>query len=91
MAFATSAMALGPVSPTAPTGLGNNVVKAQYVVKKKIVKRPMVRKKVIVRKQMYVPGSRHAHAPRGWHRYGSRPGDWRTRGCVVVGPVWFCP
>ena len=37
------------------------------------------------------PGSRHAHAPRGWHRHSYRPRDWRTRGCVVVGPVWFCP
>ena len=39
----------------------------------------------------YAPGSRHAHAPRGWRRYSSRPSYWRTRGCVVVGPVWFCP
>jgi hypothetical protein len=33
------------------------------------------------------PGDRY----RGWHRYGSRPGDWRGRGCVAVGPMWYCP
>ncbi len=27
----------------------------------------------------------------GWHRYGARPYNWRTRGCVVVGPAWLCP
>lgn len=25
-----------------------------------------------------------------WHRYDSRPYGWRNRGCVAVGPVWFC-
>lgn len=28
---------------------------------------------------------------RGWHRYDKRPYGWRQRGCVVVGPIWFCP
>jgi len=28
---------------------------------------------------------------RGWHRYSHRPYNWRSRGCVIVGPVWFCP
>jgi Ni/Co efflux regulator RcnB len=27
---------------------------------------------------------------RSWNRYGSRPYNWRSRGCVAVGPVWFC-
>jgi len=39
----------------------------------------------------YVPGRRYGSAPRGWHRHGARPGDWQRRGCVMVGPVWFCP
>jgi hypothetical protein len=42
-------------------------------------------------KHRFRPGSRHAHAPRGWHRHDRRPSYWQTRGCVVVGPVWFCP
>lgn len=39
----------------------------------------------------YVPGRRYHSAPNGWHRYDRRPGDWRHRGCVLVGPIWFCP
>jgi hypothetical protein len=39
----------------------------------------------------YTPGSRHSKPPKYWHRYGKRPGNWRTRGCIIVGPVWFCP
>jgi hypothetical protein len=42
-------------------------------------------------KHGFRPGSRHAHAPKGWHRHSRRPSYWQTRGCVVVGPVWFCP
>jgi hypothetical protein len=39
----------------------------------------------------FVAGRRFRSAPHGWHRYGRRPGDWRTRGCILVGPIWFCP
>ncbi len=39
----------------------------------------------------YHPGRRYREAPRHWHRYHRRPHDWYTRGCIVVGPVWFCP
>ena len=39
----------------------------------------------------YVAGHRYRSAPHGWHRYHRRPGNWHTRGCVLVGPVWFCP
>jgi hypothetical protein len=39
----------------------------------------------------YRAGSRYRSAPHGWHRYNARPRDWRTRGCVIVGPLWFCP
>lgn len=39
----------------------------------------------------YRPGYRYRSAPRGWHGYYSRPAYWRTRGCVIVGPLWFCP
>jgi len=39
----------------------------------------------------WVPGRRYDRSPPGWHRQHRRPGDWRRRGCVTVGPVWFCP
>jgi Ni/Co efflux regulator RcnB len=29
--------------------------------------------------------------PPGWRRYSARPWNYRTRGCVMFGPVWFCP
>jgi hypothetical protein len=39
----------------------------------------------------YRAGHRYRRAPHGWRRYHARPYGWRTRGCIVVGPVWFCP
>lgn len=39
----------------------------------------------------YRPGGRYSKAPPGWKRHYKRPSYWQTRGCVVVGPVWFCP
>jgi hypothetical protein len=27
---------------------------------------------------------------RNYNRYYSRPYNWRSRGCVSVGPIWFC-
>ena len=40
----------------------------------------------------FTPGRRYRDAPPGWRRHGHRrPGDWRTRGCIMAGPLWFCP
>lgn len=39
----------------------------------------------------YVPGRRYDRAPGGWHRFDRRPSGWKTRGCILVGPIWFCP
>ena len=39
----------------------------------------------------YRRGHRYREAPRHWRRYHRRPHDWRRRGCIIVGPVWFCP
>jgi hypothetical protein len=35
-------------------------------------------------------GDRRAYRYRNWNRYSSRPYNWRSRGCVAAGPVWFC-
>lgn len=43
------------------------------------------------RGQRFTPGGRYRNAPAGWRRHGARPGNWRTQGCIMVGPVWFCP
>ena len=39
----------------------------------------------------YRPGRRYDRAPSHWHRHSHRPRDWRRRGCIIVGPLWFCP
>ena len=37
-------------------------------------------------------GGRYYHGGRYWgHRYYYRPWNWQALGCVVVGPVWYCP
>ena len=52
----------------------------------------MNRKVYHKRRHSYTPGNRYNSAPKNWrHHYDRRPGDWRTRGCVIVGPVWWCP
>jgi hypothetical protein len=42
-------------------------------------------------RRRYRAGHRYHEAPRHWRRYHSRPRDWNTRGCIIVGPLWFCP
>ena len=34
---------------------------------------------------------RHRGPPPGWRRYHDRPRDWRRRGCLLIGPIWYCP
>lgn len=42
------------------------------------------------RDRRYTPGRRYRSAPSHYRRYGRRPANWRSRGCILVGPVWFC-
>ena len=42
-------------------------------------------------RRRYIAGHRYHSPPHGWHRYAHRPRDWHTRGCILVGPIWFCP
>jgi hypothetical protein len=39
----------------------------------------------------YRAGGRYNKAPGNWHRFDKRPGDWQRRGCIIVGPIWWCP
>jgi hypothetical protein len=48
-------------------------------------------KKSYHKRQKYRAGGRYNKAPGNWHRYNNRPGDWQRRGCIVVGPIWWCP
>ncbi|SFV38714.1 hypothetical protein SAMN04488557_3811 [Hyphomicrobium facile] len=42
-------------------------------------------------KRKYYHKRHDRHPPKGWHRYHKRPGDWSRRGCMAIGPVWWCP
>ena len=33
----------------------------------------------------------YKHPPRGWRSYSSRPVFWERRGCLLIGPGWYCP
>jgi hypothetical protein len=39
----------------------------------------------------YHPGRKYHRAPKGWRSYSYRPYGWQARGCIVAGPLWFCP
>jgi hypothetical protein len=40
----------------------------------------------------YNNGGKYYYHNRYWgHRYYARPYNWQTLGCIVVGPVWYCP
>lgn len=84
---ATSAWAM-PTS--APVSSNADVVQIQYKKDKNSwKKRPGKMSKQHRRK--FRAGHKYKNAPRGWRRHGKRPANWRTRGCIIVGPVWFCP
>ena len=52
----------------------------------------VVKRKVVVQKKVvYRTGGAYRTAPVGWRRVGVRPAYWQTAGCVLVGPVWYCP
>jgi hypothetical protein len=36
-------------------------------------------------------GRRYGRRYSGWRRYSYRPYNYRSRGCIVLGPVWLCP
>ena len=33
----------------------------------------------------------YKHPPKGWKSYSRRPMFWERRGCIVIGPGWYCP
>lgn len=39
----------------------------------------------------YSAGRKYHRAPKGWRGYSHRPYGWYGRGCIVVGPLWYCP
>ncbi|MFN0218659.1 MAG: hypothetical protein ACKVP4_07590 [Hyphomicrobium sp.] len=50
------------------------------------------KKKQQIRKRNFNRGYRAGRrAPSGWRSYKYRPRDYRTRGCIIIGPIWYCP
>jgi hypothetical protein len=103
-AFATL-VAVSPASAltsTAPSGLAqateSNLVQQAQAPRRAAPRRAAPRRAAPRRAaprraapRRYAPGARLRAAPRGYRRYSSRPSYWQTRGCIVVGPAWFCP
>jgi hypothetical protein len=88
--FAVTPASAASVAPASGVQASSNLLLARYV------HRPSnsdysAKKKKSHRRFHYAPGHRYRHAPRGWHSYHSRPYNWSTRGCILVGPIWFCP
>jgi hypothetical protein len=83
--IATSASALTPgVAPDTmnPTGMVVHVKKDPPPKGKPGPDEP---------KPKYKPGHSYKEPPPGWKRHAKRPPGYLKRGCVSVGPVWFCP
>lgn len=85
---ATASWAAVPAAPAqAVTQMETNLVEVQQ--QKRKARRQIRRQRIQNRR--YRAGYRYRSAPAGWRRYDARPYDWQTRGCVIVGPIWFCP
>lgn len=84
----SSASAFTPASSAVNSKMlaASSLIEAQYRPH-----RPHVSRRHVRRAPRYTPGRRYSAAPRGWHRYHARPGTWRNRGCIMVGPFWYCP
>lgn len=85
-----SAATLGSAAPPSMAikhAANADVVNVQFSTKRKANRRGY-RKGY---RQGYRAGRHYKHAPPGYRRYSSRPYGWQTRGCIVVGPVWWCP
>lgn len=82
MSFAPASAA--PVAPLSAPAVESPLVRVQYDNRHRAAPRYRAPPR-------YRAGHRYRSAPHGWRRYDRRPGDWSRRGCVLVGPVWFCP
>jgi Ni/Co efflux regulator RcnB len=87
-AMAGPSMSKGLSRALAGTADTNTLVQIQH---RRDTRRDRRKRRPNYRRHRFAPGSRHRAAPRGWRRHHKRPYNWRTRGCIIVGPVWFCP
>jgi len=88
-AFALSPASAAPAAPLQASAVHSPLILAQYHPHDQHNNHHSARH--AVHHAHYIAGHRYHSAPRGWHRYHARPHDWHTRGCILVGPLWFCP
>lgn len=81
---AASAMTIANPDASASAATSTVLHKADYRSNHKKMRR-------YHRRNRYTPGGHYNKAPSNWHRHHTRPGNWRTRGCIMVGPIWWCP
>lgn len=97
VAFAISAALLGLASvtpataaPSAPTGIKAALAaETTGVVEQAQYRRD--KRRGYRGRHHYRPGHRYNRPPKGWRRHSARPYGWRSRGCIAIGPVWYCP
>ena len=88
--FAVTAASAAPVAPVKGVSQQtSHIIDVQYRYDRRDDRRDYRRS--VAPPPRYRAGQRYKSAPRGYRRYDRRPGDWNRRGCVMVGPVWFCP
>ncbi len=102
VATAALALPLGPAS--APTGSGaSDLVDVKSYKSYKSYKgykgnkgfKPYKKNKWSGKKRYsknkYSYGHGYKHPPKNWHSYSYRPLGWQLRGCMAIGPLWYCP
>jgi hypothetical protein len=84
--LAFSSASATPAAPVPGNAVHSPMTRVQYDNHERRKARRAVR-----RHERYRAGHHYRSAPHGWHRFERRPDDWSTRGCILVGPFWFCP
>jgi Ni/Co efflux regulator RcnB len=87
-----------PIAPISSAEAISTAVQAK-VEKRRVIRKNAERRRHYDRRGHHFTPRRHyrgpryhyRHQPRGWRRYHYRPRNWRARGCIVIGPIWFCP
>jgi hypothetical protein len=81
-AFSATAATAAPPTTQLKTTVPVDAVQVQFHERKGEYRQRRV--------QRYTPGRRYRSAPSHYRRYAHRPADWRSRGCILVGPLWYC-
>jgi hypothetical protein len=93
--LAAAALVLGFASTAHAAPLANKALGAEAGQNSNIVqvqqRRHMKQRNWNHRRGHWRHGQVRRGPPPGWRRYSTRPWNYQTRGCMMIGPVWFCP